>query len=85
LENNEITLTLYNSCAAAETYATLSALVGTTFTVTIKPTSDTPSATNPLLTITGCFLAELPNAFTMGELSTVDVSFVGGAYTVVTA
>ncbi len=85
LENNEITLTLYNSFASAETYATLSALVGTTFNVTIKPTSDTPSATNPLLTITGCFLAELPNAFTMGELSTVDVTMVGGAYTVVTA
>jgi hypothetical protein len=29
-------------------------------------------------------LAELPNAFTMGELSTVDVTIVGGSYTVVT-
>jgi hypothetical protein len=62
----------------------LSALVGDTFAVTIKPTSGAPSATNPLLTITGGFLAELPNAFTMGELSTVDVTIVGGSYTVVT-
>jgi hypothetical protein len=85
LENNEVTLTLYNSFDSAETYATLSGLVGTTFNVTVKPTSATPSATNPLLTITGCFLPELPNGFTMGELSTVDVTMVGGVYTVVTA
>jgi hypothetical protein len=84
LENNEVTLTLYNSFAAAETYATLSGLVGTTFNVTVKPTSAAPSATNPLLTITGCFLPELPNGFEMGELSTVDVTMVGGVYSVVT-
>ena len=84
LENNEVTLTLYNSFAAAETYATLSGLVGTTFNVTVKPTSAAPSATNPLLTITGCFLPELPNGFEMGELSTVDMTMVGGVYSVVT-
>jgi hypothetical protein len=84
LQNNEVTLTLYNSFAATETWATLSALVGDTFAVTIKPTSGAPSPSNPLLTITGGFLAELPNAFTMGELSTVDVTIVGGSYTVVT-
>jgi hypothetical protein len=84
LQNNEVTLTLYNSFAATETWATLSALVGDSFAVTIKPTSGAPSPTNPLLTISGAFLAELPNAFTMGELSTVDVTIVGGSYTVVT-
>jgi hypothetical protein len=83
LGNHEITLTLMMSYAATETYATLSALVGTTTTVIVKPATGSESATNPGFTLTGAFLAELPviNA-TLGELSTIDVTFVGGAYTV---
>ena len=83
LGNHEITLSLYMSYAATETYATLSSLVGTTTTVRVQPTSATDSGTNPGFILTGAFLAELPviNA-TMGELSTVDVTFVGGVYTV---
>ena len=83
LGNHEVTLSLYMSYAATETYATLSALVGTTTTVVVKPASGSEGATNPGFTLTGAFLAELPviNG-TMGELSTVDVTFVGGAYTV---
>lgn len=81
LGNHELTLTLYMSYAATETYATLSALVGTTTTVIVKPTSGADSATNPGFTLTGTFLAELPviNA-TMGELSTIDITFQGGTY-----
>lgn len=81
LGNHELTLTLYMSYAATETYATLSALVGTTTTVIVKPTSGADSATNPGFTLTGTFLAELPviNA-TMGELSTIDITFQGGVY-----
>jgi hypothetical protein len=86
LGDHEVTLSLYMSYAATETYATLAALVGTTTTIVIKPTSATPSPTNPAFTLTGAFLAELPViSATMGELSTVDVTFVGGVYTVVTA
>lgn len=83
LGNHEVTLSLYMSYAAAETYATLSSLVGTTTTVIVKPATGSEGATNPGFTLTGAFLAELPviNA-TLGELSTVDVTFVGGAYTV---
>ena len=83
LGNHEVTLSLYMSYAAAETYATLSSLVGTTTTVRVQPTSDPDSATNPGFILTGAFLAELPvmNA-TMGELSTVDVTFTGGVYSV---
>jgi hypothetical protein len=83
LGNHEVTLSLYNSYAATETYATLQALVGTTTTVRVQPTSSADSATNPGFILTGAFLAELPviNA-TMGELSTVDVTFVGGVYSV---
>jgi hypothetical protein len=83
LEANEVTLTLYMSYASAETYATLKALVGTSTTLKVKPTSAAASATNPEVTITGAFLESLPvvNA-TMGELSTIDVTFTGGVYTV---
>ena len=83
LGNHEVTLSLYMSYATSETYATLAALVGTTTTVRVQPTTAVDSATNPGFILTGAFLAELPviNA-TMGELSTVDVTFVGGVYTV---
>jgi len=83
LGNHELTLTLYMSYAATETYATLSSLVGTQTTVRVQPTSAADSATNPGFVLTGAFLAELPvlNA-SMGELSTIDVTFTGGAYTV---
>lgn len=81
LGNHELTLSLYMSYAATETYATLSGLVGTTTTVVVKPASGADSATNPGFTLTGTFLAELPviNA-TMGELSTIDITFQGGVY-----
>jgi hypothetical protein len=81
LGNHEVTLSLYLSYSAGDTYATLQSLVGTTTTVRVQPTSGGDSATNPGFILTGAFLAELPviNA-TMGELSTVDVTFVGGVY-----
>ena len=85
LGNHEVTLSLYMSYATSETYANLKDLVGTTCTIVIKPAAGAASATNPGFTLTGAFLAELPviNA-TMGELSTIDVTFTGGAYTVAT-
>lgn len=86
LGNHEVTLSLYMSYATSETYATLSSLVGTTTTVRVQPAAPPDSATNPGFILTGTFLAELPviNA-TMGELSTVDVTFVGGVYSVDTS
>jgi hypothetical protein len=83
LGNHEVTITMYMSYAAAETYATLAPLVGTTTTVRVQPSSAADSATNPGFILTGAFLSELPviNA-TMSELSTVDVVFVGGVYSV---
>jgi hypothetical protein len=83
LENNEITLTMYASFASGETYATLAGLVGTTTTIRVQPTSGADSPTNPGFILTGAFLAELPviNA-TMGELSTIDVTFTGGVFSV---
>jgi predicted aconitase with swiveling domain len=73
------------SYAATETYATLAALVGTTTTVKGKAVNATVSATNPEFVLTGCFLAELPVLdAAMGELSTIDITFVGGVFSTVT-
>ena len=80
LQNNSITLDLYWSTAASETYATLKALVGTSTNITIKGSSAATSATNPLGTLTGGFLAELPVAYTLGELATVSITFNGGTW-----
>lgn len=80
LGDHEVTLTLYMSYAASETYATLKSLVGTTTTVVVKPAVGSDSATNPGFTLTGAFLAELPHTFALGELSSVDVTFHGGVY-----
>ena len=81
LENNELTVTMYMSYAAAETYATLSTLVGTKVTVIVNPTSAADSATNPGFTLTNTYLESLPviNA-SLGELQTVDLTFTGGTY-----
>ena len=82
LGNHEVTLTFYQSYAVSETFATLENVVGGLVNVIVKPASGADSATNPGFTLTGALLAEFPviNA-TMGELSTIDVTFVGGVYT----
>jgi hypothetical protein len=82
LGNHEITLSLYQSYEASETFATLENVVGGLVTLIVKPAAGADSATNPGFTLTGALLAELPviNA-TMGELSTIDVTFTGGVYT----
>jgi hypothetical protein len=81
LGDHEVTLDLYMSYAANETYATLKDLVGTATTVIVKPAVGTDSGTNPGFTLTGAFLAELPHSFAMGELSTTSITFHGGVYT----
>ena len=83
LANNEVTLTMYASFAASETYATLQPLVGTKTDITLQPTSGTESATNPIFTLIGCYLESLPiiNA-SLGELSTYDITFMGGVLTI---
>ena len=82
LGNHELTLSLYMSYASSETWATLSNIVGGVVTVIVKPAVGADSATNPGFTLTGALLTELPvvNA-TFGELSMIDVTFVGGVYT----
>jgi len=86
LENSTLTVTMYNSFAVTETYATLKALVGTQVTVKIKPTSAATSATNPESTLTNAYLESLPiiNG-QLGALDTIDITFTGGAYSVAVA
>ena len=83
LYNNEVTLSLYMSYAATETYATLQPLVGTKVTVKIKPATGNESATNPIQIITDCYLESLPvfNG-SLGTLSTIDITLTGGTYSV---
>lgn len=84
LYENTLKLTLYMSYAAAETYATLNALVGTQTNVTVTANTGSVSATNPKFTLTGAFLKELPHMWSLGELSVVDVEFHGGVYSAAT-
>jgi hypothetical protein len=81
LQDNTLSLDLYWSTAASETYATLKSLVGTVVTtVTIQGSSAATSATNPLGTLSGSYLAELPVAYALGELTKLTVQFMGGTF-----
>lgn len=80
LFNNEVTMTLFQSYITAETFATLSGLVGTQTTVVA---SVVDGAVTKTFTLANCYLESLPviNA-SLGEMSTVDVTFSGGTYSV---
>ena len=82
LQNNEVTVTLYQSYASTsptETEATIYGLVGTTTTLVLKPASGAVSATNPSYTLTGAYLeSHTPIAASLGELSTITLTFRGG-------
>ena len=86
LENSTLTVTMYNSFAASETYANLKLLVGTQVDVKIKPTSAATSATNPESTLAKAYLESLPIVNgQLGALDTIDITFTGGAYSVAVA
>lgn len=83
LGSHTLTLTVYMSYGAGKAYATLKDLVGTTTTVRVQPSSGADSATNPGFILTGTFLSELPVlSASLGTLSSVDVTFQGGVYSV---
>jgi len=86
LGDHELSVELFMSYAATETYATLAALVGTQTTVLLKPTASATSATNPAFTLTGTYLEALPVIdASLGELSSISLTFKGGLYTVATS
>jgi hypothetical protein len=79
LQNNEVTVTLYQSYASTETEATIYNLVGTTTSLVLKPSSAAVGTTNPSYTLTGAYLeSHTPIAASLGELSTVTLTFRGG-------
>ena len=82
LQTVEVTLTMFNSYGASEIEATLFDVCGDdAVTLTISPSGSTESATNPEYTLVGMFLANFtPVASTVGELSTVNVTFTGGTW-----
>ena len=88
LQNNELTITMYASYAASESWITLSTLVGTQIaTITVSPAAPsvpgTYTATNPGFVLSGGYLETLPvmNA-SLGTLATMDIVVRGGVLTV---
>ena len=82
LQNNSIEVELFQSYAASETEATVFGLVGVTTTLIVAPASGIASATNPIFTLTGCYLeSHTPINASLGELSTLTLSFAGGVLT----
>ncbi|MGA1111716.1 MAG: hypothetical protein ACO3VO_08980 [Ilumatobacteraceae bacterium] len=82
LADVEVTLTLFLSYGTSEVEATLESVVGDgDTTIVIKATNATEGAANPHYTITNAMLASFtPINGTVGELATVDVTFVGGTW-----
>ena len=81
LQNNSASITLYASYAASESYAVLSALVGTKCFIRVKPTSAALSATNPGFELTNTFLSALPVVNSnLGELAVYEIELMGGSY-----
>ena len=80
LQNISLDVTLNQDFASSQVAATLDALVGSTTTVVVKPTSAAVGATNPSYTITDAFLAATqPVAGSVGDLASMSVSFTGGS------
>jgi len=86
LQNNSIDVELYQSYAASETEATIYGLVGIQTTLVLKPTSAAVSSTNPSYTLTGAYLeSHTPINASLGELSTITLTFAGGVLTKATS
>ena len=86
LEASSITIDFLNDEATSKTLQTLNSLVGTNTVVTVKQTSATTSATNPLYTMT-CLVNNItPINGAVGDLSTQSVTWnVSGTVVVTTA
>lgn len=86
LEASSITIDFFNDEASAKTLQTLQAVWGTSTTVTVKQTSSTVSATNPLYTMSCLVNNTTPINGGVGDLSTQSVTWnVNGTIAVTTA
>jgi hypothetical protein len=82
LQMVNVTLTMFMNYGTGEIEATLFDQVGDgTTTLVISPSGTTESASNPEYTISNAMLASFtPIVTTVGELSQVSVSYVGGTW-----
>jgi hypothetical protein len=82
LQNNTFEVTLYQDYSASSTEATIFGLVGIQTTIAVSPTAAglaAPSATEPRFTISNCYLeSHTPINASLGELSTITLTFTGG-------
>ena len=86
LQNNSIEVELFQSYAGSETEDTIFGLVGITTDIIVAPASGSASATNPIYTLTGCYLeSHTPINASLGELSTITLTFNGGVLTKATS
>jgi len=86
LEASSITIDFFNDEATAKTLQTLQSVWGTSTTVTVKQTSATVSATNPLYTMSCLVNNTTPINGAVGDLSTQSVTWnVNGTIAVTTA
>lgn len=82
LQSVEVSLTLFTSYGTGEVEASLYAALGTgTTTLVLSPSGPSESVSNPEYTISNAFLASFtPINATVGELSEIEVTFVGGTF-----
>jgi hypothetical protein len=79
LQSLSLDVTMNQDFAASSVAATLDALVGTTTTVVVKPTSAAASATNPVYTISNMYLGAVqPVSGSTGDLASMSISLTGG-------
>ena len=82
LQNNSVEVELYQSYAGSETEATIYGLVGIQTNIVLAPATGAASATNPIYTLTGAYLeSHTPINASLGELSTITLTFTGGVLT----
>ncbi len=82
LQMVNVTLTMFMNYGTGEIEATLFDQIGDgTTTLVISPSGTTESASNPEYTVSNAMLASFtPIVTTVGELSQVSVSYVGGTW-----
>ena len=86
LEASSITIDFFNDEATSKTLQTLQTVWGTSTTVTVKQTSSTVSATNPLYTMSCLVNNTTPINGAVGDISTQSVTWnVNGTIAVTTA
>ena len=86
LKDSSISLEFHNDWSSSDVSQTISALVGSTTTVVVKPVNDTTTATNPSYTMT-VLVTEWPYLDgAVGDLATASVTWpVTGAITEATS